>query len=186
MKPTRKQRREWEARLEIGWPTDPEALREWQEEGIEPELTLDTLEVLSPPSQIITRLEHYAARSKRAIPDLETMLSTWQRNKPVPAVSVCIAADALIRHDNGAADWLGEMLWELLEWSTWPLREQLRARRDIKRELVSQTRKRTWAVKQIEKATEAFLEALRTDWRTLEPDDYLDSLNQWRQDWLAF
>ena len=184
MKPTRVQIQDWEARLDIGWPADSDELREWREQDVEPEHTLATLEVPSPPAEFIRRLEHHTHGAK-TIPALRRTVTAWQRAQPVAAIDVCITAHEIGRRDDDASLWLGDALWELLEWSTWPASDQRQALRTFKRDLRAQARQRTKALAEVENAIATFLDSLRADWRPFDPDDYLDSLRAWQHDWLA-
>lgn len=182
MTPTRRQVEAWEARLEIGWPTDLDDLLEWQTEGHEPEYTLETLEVPVPPMAFLTRLDHYDTHTRRSIP-ASPVLTPWKRGESAPALVVCVLAEALERHDNASATWLHDILWDLLEWSTWPQREQRLAWRTFEKDLQAQDRQRAKALDRIEQAVAEFVATLRTDWRTFEPEDYLDTIRDWRRDW---
>ena len=182
--PTRRQVEAWEARLDIGWPTDPDELLEWQTDGHEPEHTLETLEVPAPPREFLVRLDHHVAHTRRLIP-AAPVLVPWKCGESAPALAVCVLAEALDHHDHDAAIWLHDVLWDLLEWSTWPERDRRQAWRTFERDLRAQDRQRAKALDRIEQAAAAFVATLRADWCTFEPEDYLDTLHEWRRDWLA-
>lgn len=185
MTPTRLQVEAWEARLDIGWPTDPEDLQQWQQEGHEPEHTLEALEVPVPPREFLSRLDHYMTHTRRSAPASPVLVS-WKRGESAPALPVCLLAEALERHDHAAATWLHDVLWDLLEWSTWPEQEQRQAWRTFEKDLQAQNRQRAKALTRIEQAAADFVASLRADWRSFEPDDYLDTIRDWHRDWSHF
>ena len=182
MKSTRRQIEAWETRLEIGWPTNPNDLHEWQREGHQPEHTLKTLKVPAPPMEFLSRLDHYVIHIQRSV-SASPVLTSWKRGESAPALAVCLVAEALDRHDNEAATWLHDVLWDLLDWSTWPELDQRQAWRTFKKDLRTQNRQRAKALARIEQAAADFVATLRADWRDFEPEDYLDTIRDWSRDW---